>query len=215
MKISDVTKILNLYENLSLSKKIHIYVRLRRAYFDKVESYVPKNAKVLDFGCGHGFFSLFLSITSSQREVIGIDAARDKIETAKNSNHEKNVSFFYDRNTEKFFSKKFGFNYITILNVLYLFSKKDQERIINLASNTLKNNGKLLIIEHNSEHKIKTLYTIVREFIMVRVLRVTYGKSLTFNKHSWWIKLLKKNFKKVSFRKLDPWGLQNLYICTK
>lgn len=211
----EVREILALYRNLSPLAKLHMQVRLKRAYFDRIEKFVPKKGKILDFGCGHGFFSLYLAKKSSTRHIKAVDVAKSKISIAKDSKHSNRISFNHSRKTETFFNKLSDFDCIVVVNVLYLVPRTKQELLVQKAAQTLKQGGKLLIVEHNAEKRFKTLYTKIRELIMVRLLRLTYGEALTFNTHLWWMKLFREHFKNVTYRKLDPWGLQILYICTK
>ncbi|MBN1416217.1 MAG: 1-acyl-sn-glycerol-3-phosphate acyltransferase [Bacteroidales bacterium] len=45
---------------------------------------IPRDAKIVDMGCGYGMISYMLSFTSDQRTLLGIDYDSDKIELANN-----------------------------------------------------------------------------------------------------------------------------------
>lgn len=215
MNTKDVSELIGLYKNLSPLARFHMYIRLKRAYFDKIERFVVKKGHILDFGCGHGFFSLYLAKKSKARTITAIDIAKNKIAIAKKSTHTLQVSFHQVQKTESFLTHSSSFDSIVIVNVLYLLPQKKQEALVAKAAKALKPGGKLLIVEHNAAKRFKTLYTKVREFLMVKVLRFTHGETLTFNTHLWWMKLLKGHFTNTAYKKLDPWGLQILYIATK
>lgn len=215
MNAGEAKKILSLYKDLSAVDRLHIYVRLRRLPFEVVEKYIPKKGKILDFGCGHGFFSLYISSKSKQREIIGVDISAKKVSTANSSVHDKTVSFKYSQKTATFLEKKSYYSAIAILNVLYLMKREDQEKILEAASTALVKGGKLLIIEPDANLKIRTFYEIMRESIMIKLLGLTSGATLTYNKKQWWIKTLKKNFKRVEYKELEGRKHHLLYICSK
>ena len=207
--------ILSLYKNLPFLEKMHIYIRLRRLPFEAIEKYVPKKGKILDFGCGHGFFSLYLSSKSKERDILGIDLDKKKINIASNAVHYRNVSFRYAQDTMKYLEEKLCYNSIIIINVLYLLKRENQEKILKKASKALVAGGKLLIIEPDASLKLRTLYEIMRESIMLKLLKKTQGTDLTFNTKEWWINNLKKYFSKIEYESLIGKKHHIMYICTK
>lgn len=215
MNMVEAKNILALYNNLSLIDKLHIYIRLRRLPFEIVEKYVAKKGNILDFGCGHGFFSLYLSKKSGNRSIVGVDISKEKIKTASDSKHSEKVSFKYAINSMSFLSKKFNYSCIVILNVFYLMDRENQKEAIRRASDSLKYGGKLLIIEPDASLKIRTFYEIIRESIMLKFLKRTKGAKLTYNTKQWWVENLKKYFGKVEYFNLGNRKHHLLYVCVK
>lgn len=215
MKTKQAKEILSLYKEASIVDKLHIYIRLRRSYFDKIEKYIPQKGRILDFGCGHGFFSFYLYQTSNKRHITAVDISKRKINLAKKAVGKKNIEFIYKEDTINFLTNPASYDAIAILNVLYLLSKKNQIKIIRDASKALNKNGVLILVDHDASIKINTFYTRIREFIMFRILKLTSGDTLTFNPHIFWMNLLKDNFNEVKFFKLDASGFQKIYVCKK
>lgn len=215
MNAKEAKRILSLYRNLSFFDKLHIYIRLLRLPFEDIEKYVSQKGKILDFGCGHGFFSLYLSKKSSERRILGIDVAKKKIDIALNSRHSNKVNFKYAPKSTSFLQKKKAFNSIVAINVLYLVSRNDQKKILQKTKEALIPGGNFLLIEPDASLKLKTFYEIIRESIMLKILRKTEGSSLTFNTKEWWIENLKKYFKKIECKKLANKEHHILYICSK
>ena len=61
------------------------YVRVKSAmekYYAYFERIIPRNASVVDVGCGYGMLAYMLSTTSAERTVLGIDYDEDKIAIA-------------------------------------------------------------------------------------------------------------------------------------
>lgn len=207
--------IVSLYRNLSFINKLHIYVRLRRLPFEIIEKYVPRRGKILDFGCGHGFFSLYMSKKSKDRSILGIDISKKKIDIASRSIHDRNVSFEYSDKTVSYLKERFCYNAIVILNVLYLLKRNDQKNIIKNASGALNKNGKLLIVEPDANLRIRTFYEVVRESIMIRLLGLTKGATLTYNTKKWWMGNLKKYFRQIECIEFSKKKHHLLYVCSK
>lgn len=215
MNAVEAKKILSLYKNLSFFDRLHIYIRLRRLPFEIIEKYVSKKGNILDFGCGHGFFSLYISEKSPQRQIIGVDISKEKIDIAKASKHSNKVSFKYTPGSMFFLQKKDAYNSIVIINVLYLLKRKEQKEILEKASKALIQGGNLLIVEPDASLKFSTFYEIMRESIMLNLLRRTKGSGLTYNTKEWWIKNLKKYFSKISYVQFASRKHHGLYVCTK
>lgn len=214
MNSEEVKKILNLYKNLPFIDKLHIYIRLRRWDFSIFEKYVPKKGKILDFGCGHGFFSLYLENNSKYRKIIGLEISDKKIKIASESIHSNRITFICDKKLENL-NKKNSFNCIIALNVLYLLRHEEQKYIINKFYSMLKKGGTLLLFESNADIKLLAFITILREFIMIKILKLTSGKVISLHPKNWWMKNLRHNFKKIKSISLGRNRFQELYICKK
>lgn len=214
MNALEVNSIISLYKDLSLIDKLHIYIRLRRWDFSIFEKYVPKRGKILDFGCGHGFFSLYLENKSKNRKILGLDISNKKIKLASNSRHSKRTSFRCDKSLN-YFNKKNNYDCIIALNVLYLLKDKEQKYIISKFYSSLKKGGRFLLFESNANFKLLAYITILREFIMVNILKLTSGSVISLHSKNWWMENLKHNFKDVKSISMGKNHFQELYICEK
>jgi len=70
------------YRPACLRDMIHTSYRWRSCPFEFLETMVPAQGKILDFGCGHGLFAHWLAIRSSRREMTGWDPDARKIALA-------------------------------------------------------------------------------------------------------------------------------------
>lgn len=61
---------------------LRIKFRLDGAY-EVFHNWVPRDAKVVDIGCGYGLLSYALAFSGSERRILGIDYDEDKIEMAQ------------------------------------------------------------------------------------------------------------------------------------
>jgi len=55
-----------------------------RKHYTLINSYIPRNARIVDIGCGYGYLSHMLALVSPERQILGIDYDAGKIEIASN-----------------------------------------------------------------------------------------------------------------------------------
>ena len=63
--------------------RAHLAIRYRLCPFKAIAEHVPRSGDLLEFGCGHGLFSIFLAAESASRRVFGCDIDRAKIAVAE------------------------------------------------------------------------------------------------------------------------------------
>lgn len=71
------------YKGPMLEWYLRVKIRLEKNYkfFDDI---IPKSCSIVDIGCGYGFLSYMLNLTSSERKITGVDYDEDKIRVANN-----------------------------------------------------------------------------------------------------------------------------------
>ena len=115
-----------------------------------------KDKKVLEIGCGHGFYSNIFSKVA--RNVEGFDYNKEYIRYAKNNFKKKNLKFSIKDITKIDNNIMMKFDYIFLIDVyLFFFDKFFQKKLFLKKDTILKNiskllgkNGKLVIIDpHN------------------------------------------------------------------
>jgi SAM-dependent methyltransferase len=87
-------ELIDLYRPLSLREAFYLRIRWRLCPFQLVESHLPRQGKILDFGCGYGMLSNYLALRSLDRTVLGIDVNASRINIAIRSLKDRgNVHF--------------------------------------------------------------------------------------------------------------------------
>ena len=71
------------YRDAPRQERLHVAGRWRTCPFAAVEPHVPKAGRIMEIGCGHGLFSLYLALQSPERSVTGVDVDADKIPVAR------------------------------------------------------------------------------------------------------------------------------------
>lgn len=183
-------------------------IRFWTGSFSQLEQYIPKKGKILDLGCGYGILANFLALSSTTREVIGVDTDVKKIKNAEKGI--LNVSFRVADATKM---KIKNLNTVILHDVLHhLNSYKDQEKLIGDCKKMLKKGGVLLIVEVDNKPFWKLILGRITDFIMYS------GSPVYFRYKNEMIKLLEKYFLKsniaVDYLRNNPFP-QVVYVCKK
>ena len=129
-----------------------LYVgEISKFYVNYFKKNLHKKAKILDLGCGPGYFSLELARAGFS--VVAIDISKEAIATAKktllNLKKEKNLKIEYFCSDLKSLNYKNEFD--GVLCSGFLHHIKNIKNISKLIYNSMKKNGSLLIYE--PQHK--------------------------------------------------------------
>jgi ubiquinone/menaquinone biosynthesis C-methylase UbiE len=125
--------------------------------FYQNKNLIPK--KILDFGCGIGNSSLFLSRYFPESHIFGLDVSEKSIEVAQNRKIPNCDFRVYDG--EKIPFEESSFDVVFISNVFHHINHEQHEKILHQLRELLVNEGNLFFFEHNTLNPL-TL-KIVRE----------------------------------------------------
>ena len=147
--------------------------------FLKRKSNLNKNSKILDIGCGRAnIISALQQKYKFRNKPIGIDIVRNK-------GIKKNIIF---KRVEalKYLDKQEKYDLILIKQTIHFFSKKNLNRLLNLAKKRLNTKGKILIF---------SLKTKNNKIPCFKKMRKNLKKSL--KRDEYLFKIIKKNLKKT------------------
>ena len=173
--------VMKLYGDVPLPDRLHIWLRLRSCPFEAVAAHVTADGHVLDVGCGHGAFAMYLGLSSPARSVVGIDVDARKIaiaEKARRGLRDPDAVTLRVATPDEPLSG--SFDTVVIVDVLYLLSPDRQRRVLAQAAAVLKPGGRLVVKETALTPSWKYRLTALQEDAMVRVLRVTKGDRRSF-----------------------------------
>ena len=139
-----------IYKGPLLEWYLRIKLRLEQNY-QLLDQYVPKRGDILDLGCGYGFISCILALTSAERNITGIDFDAEKIRVAECGFLMSKQLTFKTADIRSFeFSPE---DCIILSDVLHYLPPSDQEHILVKCMSNLKPGGMILIRDADENRK--------------------------------------------------------------
>lgn len=149
---------------------IEYYVKIKTRIEKNYKIYdelIPKDAHIIDLGCGLGMLTNMLSLTGKYRTVKGIDYDQNKIAIAQNtiSEDQHNITFEYADITK--YTPDF-YDVFIMNDVLHYISTEKQKELIQKCISKLNPGGKIIIRDGNRELKNKHTGTVISEFFSTK-----------------------------------------------
>lgn len=172
-------QLLERYSPLSTWESFYLRTRWRLCPFELVESHVPREGRVLDFGCGYGMLSNFLSLKSPDRRVLGIDLNRDRIDVAKRSSRGHPEVTFQLGDVRDF--QGIPFDAVVMTDVLHHIDKDHVRVLLRIIRSCLSDDGILVVldVDRSPLRKFYTTYLIDRLLNRTRSLHYRSRDLLT------------------------------------
>ncbi|MEK7232986.1 MAG: glycosyltransferase [Elusimicrobiota bacterium] len=150
------------YRPAGLRDMIHTSYRWRSCPFEFLESLVPTQGKILDFGCGHGLFAHWLSVRSLRRDVTAWDPDARKIDLAcRRLPALPNLSF---RSGAEFpIMAPSSLTAVTAIDVLAYLTAAEKDAFVRSCRESLAPGGVLLIKEIDMRPRWKYAWTRLQE----------------------------------------------------
>lgn len=133
--------------NVNKNHEHHAEWQLRKLSADRFVKYLEKKdcaLKILDVGCGNGWFSHLMS-TVSNTEVTGLDVNVPELEQASNIFKRPNLSFVYADLYENTALQNERFNVVVFNSCFQYF--EDAQAILRMAKKMLSDSGEIHIID--------------------------------------------------------------------
>lgn len=206
--MSYFSKVFTLY-NKPLRGLVYTPLRWSIVPFELIESYLPKNGKIIDIGCGEGIMSTLLAVSSKRRTVLGLDVNADKIKFAKSvSKNIPNLEFIIENVLKKNNLKADGF---ILSDFLHHIPKNHQKPLLKKIASMLNEKGTIIIKEIDSGEKLRSMISRFFDFIFYPGDDINFINSQNLKEF-----LINLGFK-VSIIKTKKWfpGSTTLIICQK
>ena len=211
----DTKDIISLYSGSGLITKLYLRIKLKICPLVRLESFFPKEGKIIDLGCGNGLFPNILGIGSFPRRIVGMDMDETKITVAERTkgrlaNIEYSVGNIVtmDYPTGDVFS---------LIDVLYLIPYEAQEAILKKCAEALSPEGTLIIKEMDTRPRWKYIWNYCQETLAVKIIGFTLGERFYFRSSNNFENLLINLGFRVNTVRLDRgyWYPHIAYICTR
>ena len=146
--------------------------------FPTLEALVPPVGRVLEIGCGHGLFALYLALGSAEREVYGVDIDSGKLADAEQAAHGVGNVVFGEVPLD--WRPAGEWPTVVIVDVLYLLGAEAGRRLLAEAAAAIAPGGRLVVKEIDTRPRWKYRLAVGQELAATRVARVTAGATVEF-----------------------------------
>ena len=197
-----------LYSGFRLSIRIYSKIRWQLCPFIEIEKLIPKQANIIDVGCGFGLLSNYLVLMSKDRKVLGIDFSRSRIDVAKKTvNKRSNIDFMIANVKDLTLS---DCDIVVMTDFLHHISFDQQEKLLRQVALKLKMGGRLILQDIDAGRSLRYFFTRLLD----RVLNI--GSPLFFrNKKSWEMFLYSIGFNVKVFHVYKFFVPDLIFICEK
>jgi 2-polyprenyl-3-methyl-5-hydroxy-6-metoxy-1,4-benzoquinol methylase len=138
-------RLLDRYRPLSTWESFYLRTRWRLCPFEAVESHVPRKGRILDFGCGYGMLSNFLALKSPDRQVLGTDLNKARIEVAKRSSKGHPEVCFQLGDVRDF--QGIPFDAVVMTDVLHHIDDDNVRVLLQIIRSCLSDQGTLVVLD--------------------------------------------------------------------
>ncbi len=167
------------YKSLTVSQKLHARVRYATAPLERVAALIPPGAgSVVELGCSAGVFANVLKARRPELDVVGVDAAENKIAAArKTAGGRRGIKFVLD-DAFAYVGGHGPFDVVAVVDMLYLLPPERQDELIRLAAARLRPGGYIIIKEMTDQPGWKRRWCAFQEWLAVRVIGLTEGAGI-------------------------------------
>jgi 1-acyl-sn-glycerol-3-phosphate acyltransferase len=161
-----------IYKGPVLEWYIRIKLSLEHDY-ELINRIIPREAQIVDIGCGYGLISYMLAFTSEKRNILGIDYDTDKIRLAENCiSKNDRISFITADATGYDYPRADAF---LLSDVLHYMPEEKQEQLLINCIDHLNPGGIIIIRDADKDLKKRHIGTRYTEFFSTRF---GFNKSL-------------------------------------
>ena len=176
------TQVLALFDHAPKRDRLHVRGRFRTCPVAFIDDEVPRRGRVLEVGCGHGLISAYLALSSSEREVNGVDIDARKIAVASHAQSHVDpkavhLEFHHAASGD---IPEGPWDSIVIVDVLYLLDKAAEFALLDACVEQLAPGGVLVLKETDVAPRWKHWVANAQEVVATKILRITAGSSLSF-----------------------------------
>ncbi len=156
--------------------KVKLSMEKNYAFYHEI---VPRNAKVVDLGCGFGFLTIMLGLTSGERSITGIDYDDRKIAAARMAAHGmEHIRFSADDITT---CQLPAADLYILSDVLHYLTEALQVSLLERCLDALPAEGMVILRDADADLKRRTRYTKFTEFQSTRIFKFNKTRyPLTF-----------------------------------
>jgi 1-acyl-sn-glycerol-3-phosphate acyltransferase len=147
------------------------YTRIKLAIEQKnyrvYNDLIPRDARILDVGCGYGYLAMMLGMLSPDRRITAVDYDEEKIEVARHCmSKPANVDFYHKDITAYEMEPQDVF---VLSDVLHYLPEAKQWALLEKCISRLNLGGKILIRDGNADLQHEHKRTRLTEFLSTHI----------------------------------------------
>jgi len=172
------------YRNAAMTVRVHVAGRWWTCPFAPIADALAGADRVLDVGCGHGLFPLYLATRHPESEIVGVDIDREKLIVARAAAlaagldgrvRFEEVAAGYTPDDAPPVRPASGWDGVSVVDVLYLMGHERAMQLLRAAAKALAPGGRLVVKEIDTTPAWKHRISAAQEVVATRVLRITQG----------------------------------------
>lgn len=180
--------------------RVHTALRVLSCPFGAILAELPRGARLLDYGCGHGVLA-GLAADHAAASVTGVDIDERKVAVARRCATPPSAFDVIAPGDVP----SGPWEAITVVDVLYLLPPAAQRDLLVRLAGELCPGGVLVVKEMHTGSRTKTRWMQAQERMMVDVLERTRGSQLAFTEPAHLVQALEEAGLTTTSRAVDRW----------
>jgi len=156
------------------SRVIRTYCTLRfqimnMRILEEIGQYLPPTGRILDVGCGFGFFTLYYALLSPGRRFVSIDVNRRRIDTARSASEALHLServSFENRSAETLTPQSVSCDAAYMLDLIHHLPKECHRPLLEVIFQHLAPGGILILKDIATSPRWKVAFTWILDILM-------------------------------------------------
>lgn len=152
------------------------------APFGDLEAALPREARILDVGCGHGVLSLYLAACDERRQVLGVDVDDAKIALARAAAARSNLggSVDFEVVDPRWLPAPESIDAAVVSDVLYVLGADRVEALLHALAAAVVPGGVVVVQETATTPRWRFRMARLQELVSIRLLRLTRAATVDF-----------------------------------
>ncbi len=177
-------RVVKLFRGESRYIRFKVWGRARSLDMTPILERLPHEGRLLDFGCGHGFFSFLVRLSHPELKIVARDKQSEKIEIAQRAAAASNGIDFAVGST---IDEPAGtIDAVTMLDVLHYIPFELWPQLFDDIRSCLKPGGVFLLKTHDPSMRGKYRFNSLFETVTTGWNQVGSRRDLTFRPREWY-----------------------------